>query len=70
MIHAIEMTREEKIAMYMKLSKRELAEMLANSNVLVDSLLKRIPERTQEYTPPLGTWSPTPESPWTIVHHP
>ena len=32
MLQIIEQTREEKIAMYMKLTKRELAEMLINCN--------------------------------------
>ncbi len=32
MIQVIEQTRAEKLAMYMKLSKRELAEMLVNAN--------------------------------------
>lgn len=32
MLQVIEQTRDEKIAMYMKLTKRELAEMLVNCN--------------------------------------
>ncbi len=32
MMRLLEQTREEKIKMYMKLTKRELAEMLANAN--------------------------------------
>jgi len=40
MVQVIEQTREEKIAMYMKLSKKELAEMLVNCNVLLESMAK------------------------------
>ncbi len=32
MMRLIEQTRDEKVTMYMKLTKRELAEMLANAN--------------------------------------
>lgn len=38
MLCMIEQTRDEKIAMYLKLTKRELAEMLINCN---DELSKR-----------------------------
>lgn len=40
MLQVIEQTREEKIAMYMKLKKREIAEMLANANDAIDMLQK------------------------------
>ena len=32
MLYIVEQTRDEKIAMYMKLRKREIAEMLVNAN--------------------------------------
>ena len=35
MMRVIEQTRDEKIAMYMKLTKRELIEMLVNCNELI-----------------------------------
>ena len=38
MMHIIPQTRDEKIAMYMKLTKRELVEMLVNSNGVLDKL--------------------------------
>ena len=38
MVQVIEQTKDEKIAMYMKLSKRELAEMLINANILLESI--------------------------------
>lgn len=36
----IQQTREEKIAMYMKLSKEELVQLLINNQGIVESLLK------------------------------
>ena len=44
-MHVIEQTRDEKIAMYMKLTKRELAEMFASANEAIDSLTKEKPAR-------------------------
>ena len=35
MMHVVEQTREEKIAMYMKLTKREIIEMLLNNQELL-----------------------------------
>ena len=40
MMHVIEQTRDEKIAMYLKLPKRELAEMLVNVNDSLGSVLR------------------------------
>ncbi len=39
-VQVLEQTHEEKITMYMKLTKREIAEMLANANEAIDSLQK------------------------------
>ena len=41
MMHVIKQTRDEKIAMYMKLTKRELAEMLVNSNEAISLIPRR-----------------------------
>ena len=38
MMQLVEQTRDEKMAMYMKLTKRELAEMLVNANDALQSL--------------------------------
>ncbi len=38
MMKIIQQTREETLAMYMKLTKHELAEMLANANDAIDRL--------------------------------
>ena len=43
MMHIIEQTRDEKIAMYMKLTKRELSEMLINCN----DALKMLPQQAR-----------------------
>ncbi len=66
MMQVIPQTRDEKIAMYMKLTKRELAEMLVASNEAVGALSQNhpwqitIPAPTP--TPPYPyvgtTWSP------------
>jgi len=37
MMHIIPQTRDEKVIMYMKLTKRELVEMLINANKALDS---------------------------------
>ncbi len=42
MVRVIKQTRDEKIAMYMKLTKRELVERLVNSNEALDKLRKHI----------------------------
>lgn len=36
MMHILPQTRDEKLAMYMKLTKREMAEMLVNANEVID----------------------------------
>lgn len=56
MVQVVPMTREEKIAMYMKLSKRELSEMLTNSNELTDALFKRLPMPEIKTTPQDNGW--------------
>ena len=40
MVRIVEQTDEEKIAMYMKCKKRELAEMLVNSNNALEHVQK------------------------------
>lgn len=71
MMQIIEQTRDEKIAMYMKLSKRELAEILTNSNEALNVLLKN---QQPIYNPQPYTYDPlrvgdftAPHLPWTIV---
>ena len=57
MIRVIPQTRDEKIAMYMKLSRRELANMLVASNEVVHALSQNHPWQitipAQPATPPL-----------------
>jgi hypothetical protein len=58
-VAVVPMTKEEKIAMYMKMTKAELAEMLYNSNadidrLLADQRLKTMPEST---LPKCKTWA-------------
>jgi hypothetical protein len=36
MVQVVDQTKEKKIAMYMKCTKKQLAEMLYNANVLLD----------------------------------
>lgn len=42
MLQVIQQTREERVAMYMKLSKRELIEMLLNNQNLVSHQQERL----------------------------
>ena len=66
MIQVIPQTRDEKIAMYLKLTKRELAEMLTSANEHLDRLPQQpqwqttIPWETCPATQPevTTTWSP------------
>ena len=66
MIHVIPQTRDEKIVMYLKLTKRELAEMLVSANEAIDALSRQQQEQitipSQTYTPPTPMvttiWSP------------
>jgi len=39
MLQTVEQSRDEKVAMYMKLSRRELAEMLVNCNEMLANAL-------------------------------
>ena len=59
MFQVVEQTRDEKIAMYMKITKRELAEMLVNCN---DVLAARAPQVSiRDNIPPTVTvtnWDP------------
>lgn len=54
MVQIIEQTREEKIKIYMKLSKKELAEMLASANIFIQSVTPTI--TSSPYNPP-GIWT-------------
>jgi hypothetical protein len=60
MIQTIEQTREEKIAMYSKLSKKDLIEMLLENQRLVDVLSQR--QNTPIIVNP-GQVTPYPNSP-------
>jgi hypothetical protein len=46
MMQKVEQTRDEKIAMYMKRSKRELAELLVNCNDVLDLLVTKINQKS------------------------
>jgi hypothetical protein len=50
MVQIVEMNREEKLAMYMKLSKKELANMLIIANELLSNSISML-------TPPVQTFS-------------
>lgn len=57
MMSVIEQTRDDKIAMYLKLTKRELAEMLVNANEALAMTLERsvsLPGTTT--SPPCTMW--------------
>lgn len=59
----IQMTKEERIAMYMKLSKREIAELLVNSNDALYNLLEtQQPKWIQFPQAP----DPIPCNPWQV----
>lgn len=66
MLQTVEQTRDEKIAMYMKLTKRELAEMLANCNEMLANALMQQRQMPANFTvtvrptqhPDLAPWSP------------
>ena len=58
MMRAVEQTRDEKLEMYQKLSKRELAEMLVNANdalTLITSQAEMILCPPIVFTPVMGT---------------
>jgi hypothetical protein len=48
MYKIVRQTREEKLAMYMKLRKKELAEMLISANDAIDNLTKPLKLKTGE----------------------
>ena len=59
MLQVVEQTRDEKIAMYMKITKRELAEMLVNCNDVLAARARQVSIRDD--MPPTVTitnWSP------------
>lgn len=41
MLHVLEMSKEERLAMYMKLTKKQIAEMLVESNTIIDYLINK-----------------------------
>ena len=51
MITIIPMTRDEKIAMYMKVNKRELAEMLVNANAAIEMMGPQISSQSLQEVP-------------------
>ncbi len=53
MMRLIEQTRDEKVTMYMKLTKRELAEMVINANLALDRK-PMIWEAVPLIPPPIG----------------
>ena len=57
MLTVIEQTREEKVAVYLKLTKRELAEMLVNANDAM-AVLSALPPEPSSSDPTWGatTW--------------
>ena len=57
MMYLIEQTREEKVKMYMKLSKKELIEMLFTNQGIVEGIYSK--PKAIKYTPPF-------ETTWTI----
>ena len=60
MWHVIKQTHDEKIAMYMKLTKRELAEMLANCNEALSARAAVEPVKVVQTTigwPPNISWN-------------
>lgn len=59
MIQEVEMTYEEKVVMYMATDKQNLAEMLIESNRIVDLLSKGLkPIFLPIGTPPIGACNP------------
>ena len=57
-MHVVEQTRDEKIAMYLKLTKRELAEMLFNCNEALGLLHHSVRQIHPDLPllPNQGTW--------------
>jgi len=51
MIQIVEQNREERIVMYMKLSRRELAELIVNCNDIIDSMSKNLVYKVVEKIP-------------------
>lgn len=41
MLQVLELTKEERIAIYMRLTKKQIAEMLVESNMIIDYLINK-----------------------------
>ena len=60
MVQVIEQTREERVAMYLKLSKRELVAMLINNIDLLTRAMPAVVEPTgwpERKPPPFPQWT-------------
>jgi hypothetical protein len=75
MLQIIEQTDEEKLAMYMKLDKEEIAKMLIQSNKHLDALIAKQPYITPQT--PFPSWPVTCQpsnewegKPWHGLNHP
>lgn len=55
-LQVVQQTREEKIKMYMKLTKKQLAEMLVNCNDMLDRL-SGWPPQQQKPQEPCSSWA-------------
>ena len=58
MIQAVHQTREEKIKMYRKMKKKDLAEMLVNCNEHIDALTRAL-NKGEGPTTDTVIWNPT-----------
>ena len=62
MVQVVEQTREERVAMFMKLTKRELVAMLLNNIDLVTRYVPTVVEPTgwpEKKPPPIPQWTYT-----------
>ena len=56
MMQVVEQTHEERVKMYMRCKKKELAEMLANCNEVMGRWTLQPPRRMQVDAMPLDDW--------------
>ena len=68
MIFVVEQTREEKMAMYMKLTKRELVEMLFNANDMLSHRTQRLKWLTDGVYDNVAGWTFKKESALQAAH--